>query len=451
MTRKASSWSGRLTAALGLSCGAAAGLIALAVGAVGAAVDPTSPEAALRDVLHTPPSLAAQGRPVELRYDVVCQVDPFGRPCTPAGSVFVRRAGEERFRRIELSPAGGTVLETTLEVAAGGVSYYAVIDDGGGRSMTVPAAGAAAPQRVWAAHALTRATLGTHSFGHVRESDGRAVAATWGSGPGSLGMLTGRELGRIGPSAFDVDRDGTVIVLDQVNDRLARYAAGGLAPSYTRIAFAGGEGDLAVGADGTAYVLDQGADPVVRSYGASGALLATTAVHGTGADMLRSSPAGPFLHGYPGDMWQPVGGGSGALLSPEQQAAGALSARLAEGGAGVAVRAGPHEAVFALVRGDRVEQAWHVSSVTKLGEVQLAEPFGEGMLVVLRVWTPARAEFVALVLSQNGLSTSFAVDASHWAESAALGRFRLEGKTLYQLRSTPTGAEIVTFDLGGAK
>src|SRR5687768_11220383 len=74
----------RLTAALGLSCGVAVGAIALAAAAVGAAVDATSPEAALRDVLHTPPSLVQQGRPMELRYDVVCQVDSFGEPCTPA-------------------------------------------------------------------------------------------------------------------------------------------------------------------------------------------------------------------------------------------------------------------------------------------------------------------------------------------------------------------------------
>ena len=92
-----------------------------------------------------------------------------------------------------------------------------------------------------------------------------------------------------------------------------------------------------------------------------------------------------------------------------------------------------------------------MASPSTLGEIQLAEPFGDGMLVVLRVWTPTKAEFVALVLSPNGLARSFAIDASQWAESAALGRFRLEGKTLYQLRSTPAGAEIVTFDLGGAK
>ena len=328
--------SGRLRAALGLSCGVAVGVIVLAVGAVGAAVDTTSADAALRDVLHTPPSLVEQGHSMELRYDVVCQADAFGRPCTPAGSVFVRQEGELEYRRIALAAAGGTVLAATVDVPTQGVAYYAVIDDGAGSSMTVPTAGAAAPQRAWAVPAFTPVSLGTHTFGLARKPGGRAVTAAWGAGAGALGLLTGRELARIGPSAFDVDGNGNVVVLDQVNDRLARYPAGGGAPTYTGIAFAGGEGDLAVGEDGTAYVLDHGAEPVVRSYVPSGALAATTGVHGTGADMLRSGPAGTFLHGYPGDMWKPVGGGAGrsprARTTGRRRPAGASRGRRRRGG-----------------------------------------------------------------------------------------------------------------------
>ena len=55
------------------------------------------------------------------------------------------------------------------------------------------------------------------------------------------------------------------------------------------------------------------------------------------------------------------------------------------------------------------------------------------------------------MLSSTGLASSFAIDAAEWAESAALGRFKLAGGRLFHLRSTPAGAEVVTFDLGGAK
>jgi hypothetical protein len=81
--------------------------------------------------------------------------------------------------------------------------------------------------------------------------------------------------------------------------------------------------------------------------------------------------------------------------------------------------------------------------------VQLAEPYGSGLLVVVRLWTEKRAEFRVLRLTPEGLAESFAVDRAEWAESASLSRFRLHGSTLYQLRSTPSGVEIATFQIGG--
>ena len=115
--------SGRVAAAVGLLCGVAVGVVALAAGAVGAAVEGVSPHPELRDVLHTPPSLVEQGQLTELRYDVVCQAEEFGKPCTPAGSVFVRAAGELGYRRIALAPAGGTALAATVDVPEQGLSY----------------------------------------------------------------------------------------------------------------------------------------------------------------------------------------------------------------------------------------------------------------------------------------------------------------------------------------
>jgi hypothetical protein len=149
-------------------------------------------------------------------------------------------------------------------------------------------------------------------------------------------------------------------------------------------------------------------------------------------------------------MWLPVAK-SGSPLGQVSQSIGARAGRIVAGGGEVVVHASPTGALFALVRGGQVDQAWRVSSATSIGEVQLAEPFDGGLLVVLRVWAENRAEFVVLVLGRTGLASSFAVDLAEWAESAPLGRFRLRGGTLYQLRSTPTGAEIVTFDVRGVR
>jgi hypothetical protein len=115
------------------------------------------------------------------------------------------------------------------------------------------------------------------------------------------------------------------------------------------------------------------------------------------------------------------------------------------------VRATDGEALLALVRGDRVAHAWAVRSPTHLGEVQFAEPYGAGLLVVVRIWTEKQAEFRVLRLTEAGLDTSFAVDRAEWAESASLSRFRLHGTRLYQLRSTPSGTQIATFEIGGKR
>ena len=90
-----------------------------------------------------------------------------------------------------------------------------------------------------------------------------------------------------------------------------------------------------------------------------------------------------------------------------------------------------------------------MKSSTKLGEVQLAEPYGDGLLVVVRQWTENKAQFRVLRLMPAGLAGSFAVDRAEWAESASLSRFRLHGNTLYQLRSGPSGIEVAAFQIGG--
>ena len=56
-------------------------------------------------------------------------------------------------------------------------------------------------------------------------------------------------------------------------------------------------------------------------------------------------------------------------------------------------------------------------------------------------------EFVALVLGDKGLVRQISLASADWAETAPLGRFRLVGRSLYQLGSTPTGAFVDRFDL----
>jgi hypothetical protein len=436
----------------GFVLGALAGATVLTVNVVGA----SSPDrVAVRaggfgEILHTPALLARAGKPVELSYDVVCGAlkDEPQSHCSPSGSVFVRPAGASGFARLPLREDDGLLSAVVPAAdAEAGFDYYAVMGNGRGGTATLPEAGAVAPQHVWALDDWTTVDVGAAQFGRTRAPSSVVRGFSWGRGDAAIGLDSGREQSRIGPSAFDVAPDGSVVLLDQVNHRLAVARRGGRT-AHVPIAFSGGEGDLAVGGDGTVYVLDSAARPVVRAFTAVGASIAATPLAEATADMIRVGPSGPLVHSYPSEMWLPTGAGR-PPLSPGRQLAAAQPFRAAEGGLGVVVRASPSEVKLALVRGDRVVHAWLLHGESTFGEVQLAEPYGDGMLVVVRLWNEHHAEFRVLRLGADGVLQSFDVAPAEWAESGSLSRFRLHGSTLYQQRSDPSGIEIATFEIGG--
>ena len=379
-----------------------------------------------------------------------------GRECEPKGSVFLRAVGDAQFTKLPLGAHrdGGSRPQSPARYLAGfGFDYYAELEDGRGGSASLPSGADDAPQHVWVVPGETRVDLGEAGFGDARAPGAILAKAGWGRDDRELGLISGREQARIGPSAFDVAPGGAIVVLDQVNQRLAVFPAIG-PPRHLPISFSGGEGDLAIGGDGTIYVLDDGGSqspmPLVRSFDMSGRPIASGLLAEPIADMLRVSQGGPLAHVYPSEMWLPIGRGR-PPLSPAQQVERSTAGRPVGDGEAVVVRASPSEARFALVSGDRVVRSWVVESSTKLGEVQLAEPYGDGLLVVLRLWSEKQAEFRVLRLTPAGLAGSFAVAPAEWAETASLSRFRLHGSTLYQLRSGPSGVEIAAYEIGGTK
>ena len=86
-------------------------------------------------------------------------------------------------------------------------------------------------------------------------------------------------------------------------------------------------------------------------------------------------------------------------------------------------------------------------STTQLAELQLAEPMGQRVVVVVRMYDDDVDEFTVLVLDRNGLVDRFTLDSADWAETAPLSRFRLVGTSLYRLGSTTAGAFVDRFDL----
>jgi hypothetical protein len=448
----------------GLALGTAVGLCAVAVAGAVAAGQTRSTErdpGTIIDVGHLPPLLRLPGERVTLRFNVFCPApggDPFsGEPCDAGGDVFLRTGNAGPFRQLPLrrtdDVAGGRyAAEVPEDVTASpeGFSYYAVLrNEASGASVTVPSGGAAAPQLSLPMTDAVEVDLGTHAFGSVRDADARVVRARWGAAAGEVGLEHGPSLGPIGPSAFDVAAGGEVTVLDQVNGRVQRWQPRE-SPVVVSIAVSGGIADMGVEADGTIDVLEPtgaGTTPELRSFEAAGRLRSKTPIADRTWSQLRVGPQGPEIQQEPSEQWMPAERGRTWLGRAAQVQRGRPGRALANGNELVVFRTGDAEARITEVAGGAVKRGWRITSETPLGEVQLAEPLGGRVVVVLRPYTETQDEFVVLVLGNRGIERSFSLDSADWAETAPLARFRLTGSSLYQLGSTPTELHVDRFDL----
>jgi hypothetical protein len=443
---------------VGGAAGITAGVLGgIGLGAISAAGGSSPGVPAFIDAAHVPPVLAVPGEPVTLRYAIVCTPRADGGPCEGSGEVYARAGDNGGFRPFALergdqSKEGRYFVELRAEISGTGkgFSYYAVLRDGAsGATMTIPTGGADAPQHSFPLANPTEIVLGAHAFGHVRKADARVVAATWGSGTGELGLSGSRELGFAGPSAFEVDDDGGVAVLDSINGRIERWAHGHA--TATAIDISGGLADLAVEPDGTIDVLEPATretpQPRLRSFRRDGSLKWSQALSDRTWAKLDAGPDGPVVQQQPSEQWMPVAENGQPLTRKAQSRRGRASRPLANGRGLVVERVGAGELRLAELVGSAVVRAWRISSATPLGEVQLAEPVGGRIVVVVKTYDENRDEFRVLVLDRAGLADQFSVGSIAWAESAPLARFRLAGSALYQLGSTPDGAFVDRFDL----
>ncbi len=447
--------------AAGVLAGVLAGIGMLSISAAGArpAGQSVPPSARLFAGAHLPPLLTRPGEPVTLHYALVCAPREDGLPCAGAGDVFIRVGQSGGFTRLPLqrgddSKEGRYFVEVPPAIAGSpaGFSYYATLrDHETGETLTLPSGGPAAPQRSLQLDAAVDVALGPHSFGHVRHADARAVEAPWGSGAGQLGLAGSKDLGRFGPSAFDVDANGGIAVLDQVNGRLSRWNRGGVPVATTAVKVDRGLADLALEPDGTIDVLEPPSaehhDPSLKSFRPNGSLRWAQQLSDRTWAKLARGPSGPVVLQDPSEQWLPVAD-HGAPHDRGAQARAAHAGRpLGSGRELLVERVGSDELRIAETAGTATVRAWRVTSATSIGEVQLAERLGARLLVVVKTYTDERDEFTALVLDHSGVSQQFSLTPSQWAETAPLARFRLAGTSLYQLGSTEAGAFVDRYDL----
>ena len=416
----------------------------------------------LLDATHLPPLLTTPGEDVTLRYDIHCvpaqeSLGSGSELCSGRGSVFIRAGDTGPFTELQLrvDPAaeeGRYAAHVPGEIARSrwGFTYYAMLSAGpGGPTVRLPEAGADAPQRSLPMDRAVEVRLGTHVFGAVHHAHARVAQAPWGDGPADVGLEGGRAFPPIGGSSFDVDAGGTVHVLDHVHRRLLRWQHGTHAPQSVPLAIAGTLADVSIARDGTTYVLEgarasQG--PLLRAFDDEGKALGAAELTERTVSQVRLGADGPIVLQQPSGQWVPVTVGRGPQPDAVAVAEGIPGRSLPGGGEVVVLRRG-NEVRVAITTAGRVLRSWRVASATPLGEVQLAEPLGTRLVLVVRLYTDTRDEFRVLVLGPAGLEASASLDSADWAESAPLSRFRLVGSSLYQLGSTPTGLFVDRFDL----
>jgi hypothetical protein len=449
----------------GLVAGVLVGVAALTVASVAVAhrlgkadVDP----AQLIEATHVPPLLTVPGEPVALSYDVYCAPpdgDDGGERCDAGGTVYLRAAESGAFRAVQLhvdeaAEEGRYVAEVPAEITASpsGFTYYAVVRNlASGAETTIPAGGAAAPQRSLPLGKAVTVRLGAHAFGRPQRPAARVASAPWGDGPGEVALESDSRVEPVGASSFDVDSGGAVTILDEGHRRALRWRRGASAPDAVSLAVNGTLADLAVDEDGSMYVLETGggrADgrPLLRSFDRTGRARAAWRLAERTAAQVRLGPDGPLALQYPAGQWLPVAERGRGLSALGQKAHGRPGRTLRDGAEVVVLRTGD-EIRVALVPADGTRRSWRVTSETPLGEVQLAEPLGGRLVLVFRTYTDDRDEFVALVLDGRGVVKELSLDSADWAETAPLSRFRLAGSSLYQLGSTPAAAFVDRFDL----
>ena len=444
----------------GIAAGCALASLAAAVGGT-AVAQQTAGARAVFEATHLPPLLTLPRERIRLTYDVHCAaagVDDPERGCDAHGTVFVRTSGRAPFRPLRLDPIsadGLRQLAATVpsEVAAhpGGFEYYAELEaDAGPGRLLVPAGGSHAPHRTVGLSNPIDIDLGAHTFGSTKPGS-RVAFARWGDGPTDVGLEPGRNLPPMGASAFDVDSAGTVLLLDEAHRRVLRWESGGGEPRSVPLSIDGRIADLSVDEDGSLYVLESAAGatrpPLVRRFDRTGRTVAVVETAERTASQIRIGQDEPFVLQHPSHQWMPVFAGGSVTQPIDPRRRGRVGRPVGHDAEVVVLRRG-HEVLVALVSNGHVERSWRIRSRTALAEVQLAEPVGPRLVLVVRAYTDRADEFVVLLLDRDGVVQRFSTPADDWAETAPLSRFRTrQGGGLYRLGSDASGAFVARYDL----
>ena len=325
-----------------------------------------------------------------------------------------------------------------------------------------PAAGSPVPARI--------VKLGTHRFGHLRAPE--AVVAS--AGPADVAFDQGE---RIGPWSFEIARDRSVWLLDELNKRLLVWAPGHPNARPRRVALSPSfyVGDFALGPKGTFYVTTRRPETpmLLDRLGAGGRLLWEQKLTTMNFNLqLRYGPDRTLYWVDPNfakpRRWVPAATPAGRPLSVAAQRKGASRQPLSTKLRLVSTFRSPHELDYTLIdRAGKLHRAWRVTSRTAIAPVLGNTPalIGGDLVVVIetsaRIKGVFRMEYEVLRLAHNGPTrTRFSLAHSSWLDTSGRGAWgdvmtdvRIgPGAKLYQLGSSPTmGVAIYRYSIAPAK
>ena len=402
-------------------------------------------------LFYRPPVLVRSGQPVRIPVDVVCATAR-GTPCPATATIDVREATGWRHAGAAARPDLRFDLTNAARRAVGsgmrsGSVAYRVGASSGRMSASVPGGGGGGALRYYVTSDLPSVAVPPVTFGEVVQGN-VAQFVPWGSGPARAGLVPGLEADVLGPSSFDVDGTGRILLADPVLGRVTLFA-GGHSVWETK-ALLGTRADVAFEADGGAVVASSPASGagriVVRALGQAGQLGSAQQV-GTPGDMpseLRTSSDAAYLHVLPEDDWLPATG-TGSATTGRPLGGGDQLLKVVDGNA---VR-------LATVSAGTVQHAVELDFSQSVGEIALAEPDGAGGYVaVVHVWraSPPADQYEVVHVTSDDAVRTLSIPNDDYADSMPLSKLRLGGDgALYALQSFPDGVRVVRYDLGGIR
>ncbi len=434
----------------------AVGGIALgtAVGGLAVASPPGVARTPLLRVLHAAPAFVVAGAPLDLSAGTVCG-HPNEDACKVTGATAsVRAPGDAAWTRVRGLDVDGTYQfrVPAVRITTAGFDYRLAFRTADGGVTDYPPTGV--PLHVSSTAQLARAAAPkAFSWSDVAAPDRRALFLPYGDGTGEVGVDGGgpdRDL--LGPSSFAVGPDGSISVVDWVNDRVEVFQDGSLERTFATPAH--GTFDAAVGTSGNTYLQTLGTDGTTYEVDAGGRLVGRYPAGFGVASGVTTTSTGPAVSVAPA-QWVSGRSAPGIARPPALQAATATAAPVAADGSSTR---------FGILGAGRVALSWRRGGAeagtvlrlpdgTRAGTEYFAEPLADGGAVLaLGLWTDDHNGVGLFRFDAAGALRSFSLqpEPSTRADARASTVRWASGRVLEAIDHA-SGMSIESFDLGGGR